>query len=1094
VHAADRAVVPLARDDRRTRFRETTWDDTIPALAERLRVIRAEHGPEALGFYISGQLLTEDYYAFNKLAKGVLGTNNLDSNSRLCMSSAVAGYTGAFGSDGPPPSYADIDEADCFLLLGTNTAACHPIVWKRIAERRAAGAFVICVDPRATRTALGSDLHLPLRPGTDLALMNALLHVIARDGLVDRELVAAQTTGSEETFAAAQDWTPERAGEVCGVEAAAIELAARRFATAPAAMALWSMGANQSAVGTLKNRALINLCLATGQIGRPGAGPLSLTGQPNAMGGRETGGLCHLLPGYRKVEVAEDRAAMEQHWGLVPGAIAPEPGLPAVKLFEAVAAGEVRALWIVATNPVVSMPDAALVRAALERAELVVVQDAFHPTETSAFAHVVLPAAGWPEKDGTMTNSERRVGRVRAALPPPGEALPDWEIAARMGRALGATGFEWGSAAEVYAEYAACTAGRLCDVSDVDYARLDREGSVQWGGDRLYADARYPTPDGRARFCPTPYTEPAEPPTSAYPLTLTTGRVAEHWHTLTRTGKSPVLTADAPEAVCELHPRDAGANGVADGDLVTISSRRGSVRMRATVTEGIPEGTVFTPFHWGALHAKPGAGTVNAATQRTADPTSHQPELKAAAVRIEPARRRSTTRPLRVVVVGTGMSGLEVAEQVRARDEMAEIVLLGEEPVPTYNRVLLSKLFARDCTARDIELRGAAWYARERVDMRVHCPARAVDLERRVVLDGRGGTHPYDRLVIATGSRPFLPPIAGRNQEHVFSFRTQRDVQRISKRARKARHAVVVGGGLLGLEAAAGLRSWGMDVSVVEAAPHLMPQQLDAGGAAMLGRSLARLGLETVTGSGVATIWLDAVQLHNGQRLPAELVVIAAGIKPEVTLARAAGIECGRGIVVDDALRTSAPDVFAVGECAEHRGTVYGLWAPLAEQARAAATALLDEPASFVGHVPATTLKVAGVDVYAGGRAAAVDDEEDELVWSDGRNGVYRKLVLQGERLVGAVLVGDSAGAPGLTSLLRSGADCPRELLAPAGATTITETDDALVCACNTVTRGTLKKAIASGLTTLAQVAEVTRASTGCGSCTRSVEALLADA
>ncbi|HWC26781.1 MAG TPA: molybdopterin-dependent oxidoreductase, partial [Solirubrobacteraceae bacterium] len=341
VHARDRALTPLLRGSRDERFGAHAWDVAMPMLAERLSAIRDEHGPEAIAFYISGQLLTEDYYAVNKLAKGFLRTNNVDSNSRLCMSSAVAAYTGAFGFDGPPPSYADLALADCLLLLGTNTAACHPIVWARIRDRRAEGAFVICADPRRTATARESDLHLPVRPGTDLALINAMLHVIDRDGLADERFLERHTTGWEEARAVARAWTPQRAEGTCGVASELIELAARRFAAGPRAMALWSMGANQSHVGTLKNRSLINLCLATGQIGRPGSGPLSLTGQPNAMGGRETGGLAHLLPGYRKVAEAADRAAMEAHWGLAPGTISARPGLPAVDLFDALAEGTV---------------------------------------------------------------------------------------------------------------------------------------------------------------------------------------------------------------------------------------------------------------------------------------------------------------------------------------------------------------------------------------------------------------------------------------------------------------------------------------------------------------------------------------------------------------------------------------------------------------------------------------------------------------------------------------------------------------------------------------------------------------------------------
>ncbi|MGH2946596.1 MAG: molybdopterin-dependent oxidoreductase, partial [Solirubrobacteraceae bacterium] len=512
VHARDRARAPLMRTARDERFRPAGWDEAMPELARRLTAIIAEHGPDAVAFYVSGQLLTEDYYAVSKLAKGFLGTNNVDSNSRLCMSSAVAGYTGAFGSDGPPPAYADLGLADCFLLLGTNTAACHPIVWSRIRDRAAEGAFVICADPRPTPTARDSSLHLPVRPGTDLALLNAMLGVVDREGLADTDFLRRHTTGWEEARAIAAEWPPDRAAEVCGLAPEAIEEAARRFAAGPRSMALWSMGANQSTVGTLKNRALINLCLATGQISRPGTGPLSLTGQPNAMGGRETGGLAHLLPGYRRVDRAADRTEMTAHWRLpehLPG-ISERPGLPAVELFDALAEGTVKAVWIVATNPIVSLPDSGRAREALEHAELVVVQDAFHPTETSALAHAVLPAAAWPEKEGTMTNSERRVGLVRKLLEPPGEALPDWRIFARLGAELGhREHFAWAEAADVFAEFAACTAGRVCDMSGLSHELLRLRGGVQWpcpagpdpsGTERLYADRRFPAPDGRARL------------------------------------------------------------------------------------------------------------------------------------------------------------------------------------------------------------------------------------------------------------------------------------------------------------------------------------------------------------------------------------------------------------------------------------------------------------------------------------------------------------------------------------------------------------------------------------------------------------------
>jgi len=1118
VQAKDRATVPLWREDRDARFEPAGWEDVLGTVAGRMRAIVDEHGPDAVAFYISGQLLTEDYYAINKLAKGFLGTNNVDSNSRLCMSSAVAGYTGAFGFDGPPPAYADIALADCFLLLGTNTAACHPILWSRIRDRQAEGAFVICADPRLTPTAERSNLHLPVRPGTDLALLSAMLHVVDRDGLLDSTFVERHTSGWAEARAVARDWSPERAGAVCGIDPVLVEQAAHRFAGAGGAMALWSMGANQSTVGTLKNRALINLCLATGQIGRPGSGPLSLTGQPNAMGGRETGGLSHLLPGYRKVAAAADRAAMADHWKIDVESMSATPGLPAVALFDALEAGTVKAVWIMATNPLVSLPDGQRARAALERAELVVVQDPHHPTETSSLAHAVLPAAAWPEKEGTMTSSERRIGLVRRVVDPPGEAKADWEIVAGLARHLGyADAFAWPDAAAVFDEFAACTAGRPCDMTGVSHERLRREGGVQWpcpaqvvdshpGTARLYADHRFLTPDGRARFAPTPHVDPAENPDSDFPILLTTGRVADQWHTMTRTGHSPALLASAGRPTLSVHPLDAATAGLQDGEEARIASRRGDARFKVAFDETLPHGVAFAPFHWGALHADAGAGTLNALTISAVDPDSAQPELKAVAVRLEPVRRRdepvmrrAPPRPKRLIVVGTGMAGLAVVEEAlrRRSADQWKIVMLGEEPGPVYNRVLLSKLLARTAGPGELELRPLSWYAHHDVDLRGGCRADRLDLEARAVIDESGQRHPYDALVIATGSRAFVPPIPGADLPHVDVFRTWRDADALAATAPGTK-AVVVGGGLLGLEAAAGLHARGVVVTVVELAGHIMNMQLDPGASSILRRDLERQGIACTVGRRAASIEAGRVVLDDGSEIACSRVVIAAGIRAETSLAREAGLECGRGIVVDDELRASAPGVWAVGECAEHRGVVYGLWAPLAEQARVAGARIAGDPAAFHGAVQATTLKVSGVDVYSGGDAAGTAPVgHDEIVLSDTRRGIYRRLVLDGDRLTGGVLVGDAASARQLTELLRTGGEVPDELLEPGGAPPkpLASDPEATICSCNAVTVGEVQAAIRrDGLTTIAQVGARTRATTGCGGCGTDVQELLAAA
>jgi ferredoxin-nitrate reductase len=642
----DRLLHPHVRARRDAEPARVPWELAVRFVADRLRDIVATHGPDAIAFYGSGQLLSEEYYVASKLAKGFLGTNNFDTNSRLCMASAAAGYTRSLGSDGPPGTYADIESADCFFLVGTNTADCHPVTWKRIRRRKLVApdeVAVMVADPRWTETADIADLHLPLRPGSDVALLNAMLHVLGRERLLAADFLARHTSGWPALEALIARYPPERAATETGLSVDIIVATALRFGRARAAMTLWSMGVNQSHQGTDKNTAIVNLHLATGQIGRPGAGPFSLTGQPNAMGGRETGGLAHLLPGYRSVSDPAARAAVERHWGIPAGTIRARPGRSALEMFEGLLDGSVRAIWILCTNPAASLPDLDLAEKALRQAELVIVQDAYHPTETTRFADVLLPAAQWPEKDGVMTNSERRLTYLPKLVEPPGEALPDAVIVARVARELGFKhAFAYESAAEIFDEFAALTRGTGCDYSGLSHERLEREGPLQWpvpesghpGTPRLYIDLRFSTEDGRGRLVPVEHDPPAEPPDATYPLTLTTGRVRDHWHTLTRTAKSPALVARTREPHLEVNLRDAQAAGIRDGDFVEITSRRGKAVAQARVSETIRQGTCFLPFHWGRHWGFYKAA--NNLTQSARDPFSKQPELKACAVRVRP--------------------------------------------------------------------------------------------------------------------------------------------------------------------------------------------------------------------------------------------------------------------------------------------------------------------------------------------------------------------------------------------------------------------------------------------------------------------------
>ena len=640
----DRLLYPQMRRCQDGPFARVSWETAIKFLAQRFRDIIGEHGRDAVAFYGSGQLTTEEYYIGNKLAKGFLGTNNFDTNSRLCMASAAAGYKASFGSDGPPPCYADLDIADCFFLIGTNTADCHPVTFKRIKRRKMADpdkVMIIAVDPRRTETADFADLHLPIRPGTDIALLNSMLYVMLEENLVDRDFIARHVDGFAGLLKVIKKYPPKAAEKICGVPECLIVEGALIFGKADRALSLWSMGVNQSTVGVHKNNAINNLHLATGKIGKPGCGPFSLTGQPNAMGGREVGGLSHLLPGYRSVQDPKHREEVARFWGVPCEKISSEPGLPALEQFEALAERKLKAIWILCTNPAASAPDTELIERALRQAELVVVQDAYHPTATSRLAHVILPAAQWSEKEGVMTNSERRVSYMPKLAEPPGEALPDWRILTLFARQMDfSEAFPYDSAEEIFSEFVALTENTVCDCSGMSYARLKNEGPLQWpcprsdhaGTERLYEDAYFPTPDGRANLIPVDHAEPFEIPDDDYPLVLTTGRVKHHWHTMTRTGKNEALRRSAPEPILEIHRADARQFGIQDADFVEVVSRRGKVMVQARVTEEIALGSCFLPFHWGREHGFFKAANNLTITAR--DPVSHQPELKACAIRV----------------------------------------------------------------------------------------------------------------------------------------------------------------------------------------------------------------------------------------------------------------------------------------------------------------------------------------------------------------------------------------------------------------------------------------------------------------------------
>ncbi|MFM1949736.1 MAG: hypothetical protein RL706_1757 [Pseudomonadota bacterium] len=724
-----RLLVPQVRAKRTDAFTHTTWASALQQASDKIAQVVSDHGPDAIGFYVSGQLLTEDYYVFNKLVKGLIGTNNIDTNSRLCMSSAVAGYKITLGADAPPACYEDIAATECLFIAGSNAAYAHPILFRRIEDARARNPAlkIIVADPRKTDTASAADLHLPLKPGTDVMLFHGMLRVMLLNGWTDTPYIQQHTDGFEDLLAKVMLCTPDKVQDICGISPAQLHQAAEWFATSKATLSLYCQGLNQSSSGTAKNASLVHLHLATGHIGKPGAGPFSLTGQPNAMGGREVGGLANLLSAHRDLGNPTHRAEVANLWGLddVPA----QPGKTAVEMFQAAADGHIKVLWIACTNPAQSMPDQRTVRKALERAELVIVQEAFATAETCAFADLLLPATTWGEKEGTVTNSERRITRVRAAVPPSGQAQHDWQIALALAERLGQQNvfklraqqmnLTYANPEAIWNEHRESTRGRDLDITGLSYAQLERQPE-QWplpegattGTKRLYEDGHFPTANGKAKFVALDYVPVAEPCESRFPFSFNTGRLRDQWHGMTRTGTIAKLFGHVPEPCVQLHPQDMLSLNVKDGELVHLTSKRGSIVAPAQTSSELAPQQAFMAMHWGAGfisgrdHQNNALAGVNAITTSAFCPSSKQPELKHAAVKILKAELPWKLLAMAWLPADQALTILQSLRQQMAHFEFASCVPFAEELPPASTE--LSASFAPDVPRQGVLFRAAS--------------------------------------------------------------------------------------------------------------------------------------------------------------------------------------------------------------------------------------------------------------------------------------------------------------------------------------------------------------------------------------------------
>ncbi|BFP41185.1 hypothetical protein FGF1_20300 [Flavobacteriaceae bacterium GF1] len=1109
---SDRILYPEMRWSRGHKKQRVSWDMAFKRAAAVFKSIIDQYGPDSVGFYVSGQCLTEEYYLANKLTKGFLGTNNIDTNSRLCMSSAVVGYKKTVGNDAVPIAYADIELADCFLIAGANPAWCHPILFRRIEKHKEENPNVklIVVDPRKTQTCELADLHLQILPGTDVILFNAMARWLIDKKKIDRAFIKRHTSNFEACRSKAYELTIGQAAEKCGITTDEIKKAGKMIADANGFISMWTMGLNQSVIGVDKNVSLLNLSLLTGQIGKPGSGPFSLTGQPNAMGGREVGGMASLLAAHRDLGNPRHRREVQDFWG--GKEINGEPGLTATEMFHALESGKMKAVWIVCTNPVVSLPNSKRVEKALEKANFVVVQDISHHAETTQYADLLLPAAGWLEKEGTMTNSERRISYLPKVIDAPGEALPDAEILWRFAQEMGFPGFDYNSVGEVYDEYCLMTKGTNIDISGLSHERLKKEGSFQWpvphaahpGTPRLFNDNNYFTSDGKAHFnAPKRLINTSEGTDPEYPLILNTGRVRDQWHTRTKTGKVKRLLTHIPAPYLQMNRVDAYVRGLKNDDIAVVNSRRGAVRVKVKIDFDIRERVVFLPMHWGKI-LNSDFGRANNLTGDLIDPISKEPDFKYSAVQVEKYQKPKE----KIIVVGAGAASYRFIQSFREKNEDDEIQVFSKEKYPFYNRVLLPEYVNEDLPWEALQKLKKGELKSLNVTLHGENGIQKILPREKMVIDDRGSKHSYDKLIMATGSRAFVPNDVRLDLPGRFTMRERNDADALKNYLKgtglpnEEQHVVIVGGGLLGLELAAALKKKNVNISIIQRAPRLMERQLDPISSRLLAEDVVDRGIQLYFDNEVSTVFGEKegnnilnVVLKTGKTLNCNAIVYAIGTRPNIHIIKEAGLATRRGVVVDPYLKTSDPNIFALGEIAEFENALFGITSAAEQQADIAANFLLgDLSNSYSGSVPMNILKFEDLDLCSIGMVNTPKDDSsyEEILLMDVSKRFYKKCIVKDDTLKGAILMGDKSEFAEFKRLIEEEielSDKREELLR--GGSNSEPLKGKLVCSCSQVGVGNLKEVIASGCRDFKELCAQTGAGLGCGSCKPEVKAIL---
>jgi len=1097
----DRLLYPQMRYNKNMPVQRVSWDEALDRTVAVFKTFINKYGPDSVAFYASGQCLTEEYYVINKLMKGFIGSNNIDANSRLCVSSAVAAYKMSLGEDSVPVCYDDIELADCFYVTGANPAWCHPVLWRRVEAHKAANPNIkiIIVDPRVTDSCSIADLHLQINPGTDITLNHAIGRVLIENGDIDLDFITNHAEGFEQYSAMVFQKSLAGAARVCGVKENDIRLAAKYIAEAKGFISMWTMGLNQSSVGVNKNLSLINLNLITGHVGKPGSGPLSLTGQPNAMGGREVGGLANALPAHRDLNNPLHRAEVQKFWG--GGVIDPKPGLTATEMFEALDNGSLKAIWIIGTNPLTSLPNARLAEGAVKKAKFVVVQEISNKHENFDYADVILPAAAWAEKEGTMTNSERRISYLNKIVDAPGEALPDAEIICRFARKMGYKGFEFENSAAIYSEHARLTAKTNIDISSLTYDILKEQGTVQWpykkkspaeGTARLFTDKRFYTLSKKAIIHPVPDAITSEKTSIEFPFILTTGRIRDQWHTMTKTGKVNKLNQHYRQSFMEIHPRDADTLQINEGDVTVIMSRRGEVRVKAAISTQIKQGVIFLPMHWGKILGND-LNRANNLTSGQVDPISKEPDFKYCAVSVFKYKKPFQ----RIIVIGAGAGAYGFVKSYRALNQDDEITIFSKEDFPFYNRVMLPDYISGEQKWEQLVKMKDEDEPGYKISLLRGVSIEKIDRVNKQVTDSRGVKTSYDILLIATGSRAAVPKnvpaLAG-----IFTMRSRVDADNFKKHVPGTGHVVIVGGGLLGLEMAASLREIGVKITIIQRTSSFLNRQLDTLGSQLLHEEMADQGCDIYYDDEVQLYYgrskLTGIGLKSGRKINCDAMILAIGTSPNMEIAKDCGLDCRRGVTVNERMQTSDPDIYAIGEIAEFKGTLYGITAAAEQQAQVVAGYLNGDIASYYkGSLFMNIIKIHGFDLCSIGIPECPDDKDyEEVVFIDKAKRYYKKCIVHQDRLVGAILIGDKSEFLEFRDLIANKTELSeKRLQLLRSGSKADPVLGKLVCSCNNVGSENIRKKIGEGCATLKELCNTTGAGTGCGSCRPEVKRLL---